>query len=268
MGLNKDNPTAFCKGFIERELRSYQEKKIWMSYWTVMQRMVDRAGELGLAFNELIKAFGYSDKLEGYPPSNEWIWLTLEHIWISQDYCRADVRQARDDFKELNRLQEEIIELSDRLAGALRRQSELYEHAGFSRADYQSAIDMVEQASDGNYLYDSYLSEPLKSLSMQYDGKYWPDRADMVEAISIFENVQPAPVHTGIPDQVIRGRSSDIKDFVLAFDRKFDELNGLPTSFRFSNSAMSDIINVVLNLPPEKMTSTDAVRIVRNRHGQ
>ncbi|WP_422473663.1 hypothetical protein [Endozoicomonas sp. ALB032] len=236
MGLKKDNPTVFCKGFIEWELKTYQEEKIWMSYWPVMKRMLDRADELVQVFHELIEAFGYSDTLEGYPPQNQYLWLTLEHIWTSQDYCRKDVKQARNDFKELNRLQEEMIELSEQLAGALRRETELYERTGFNKADYQSITDMVELASENNYLYNSYLSKPLKSLAIQYDWKYWPSRAAIVEVISTFERAQPAPAHLDISDQVIQGRTSDIKDFVLAFDQKFDDSVGLPKDFRFSKN--------------------------------
>ena len=96
--------------------------------------------------------------------------------------------------------------------------------------------------------------------------RYWPTRTDLIEAITIFEDFQPRPAHSEIPENVLNGRASDIKDFVLAFDSKFDDFNDLPTGFRFSNNAMADIINVILDLPPNKLATSDAVRIVRNRH--
>jgi hypothetical protein len=73
------------------------------------------------------------------------------------------------------------------------------------------------------------------------------------------------PTHSEYPEAVLKGRSSDIKDFVIAFDAAFDEQNGLPTGFRFSNNAMADIINVILDLPLEKLTTGEAIRVVRNR---
>jgi len=103
-------------------------------------------------------------------------------------------------------------------------------------------------------------------LGYQYDLKYWPSRADLIETIADFESLQPEPTHMDIPDNVLDGRASDIKDFVLAFDNKFDDMNGLPTGFRFSNNAVAEIINVILNLSAERLTSGDAVRIVRNRY--
>ena len=267
MELRKNNPTVFCQDFITREVEDYKQALMWKSYWPVMERMVVRSNELKQPFKELIDEFGYADKLEGYPPDNTYVWLILEHIWLSIDYCRKEVVQARKDYKKLIELRDTITNLSWRLESALREQSELYEQSGFSRADYQSVHDVIEQASEHNYLHQSYLAEPLKVLAAQYDLKYWPSRADLLYAIAMFEEHQPDPLHHEIPEQVINGRASDIKDFVLAFDQQFDDMNGLPTGFRFSHSAMADIINVVLDVPPDRVTSGDAVRVVRNRNG-
>lgn len=106
----------------------------------------------------------------------------------------------------------------------------------------------------------------MKQLTGQFDLKYWPGRADIVQAIAEFEEVQPEPSHCEYPDNVINGRESDIKDLVLAFDsRSDDEANDLPADFRFTNNAMADIANVVLDLPVDKLVSGEAVRVVRNR---
>lgn len=266
MTLPTDNPTVFCKAFIQRELDSYRsDEPIWMSYWPVMERMIDRADELKLPFQELIDAFGYSDRLEGHLPNNAYIWLTLEHIWCSYNYRKEDVIDAREDLRELRALKEEIVELASNLADKLQRQSELYEISGFSKPNYQFIDDLIEQASEGNYLYKWHVSEKVKSLTYQYDLKYWPSLADLVSAISRFEDTQPDPAHIQYPEHVINGRESDIKDFVLSFDGHFDEQNNLKTGFRFSNNAVADIINVILDLPVDKLATGDAVRVVRNR---
>ncbi|AFV87721.1 MULTISPECIES: hypothetical protein [Alteromonas] len=269
MTLPNDNPTLFCKAFIQRELDSYKsDSPIWITYWPVMERMIARADELKLPFKELVDAFGYSDKFEGYPPNNSFIWLTLKHIWCSFDYRKEDVVNARDDLKELRALKEDIVELASKLSAKLQRQSELYEISGFSKPDYQFIDDLIEQASAGNYLYKWHVSEKLKSLTSQYDLKYWPSIANLVSAIADFEDAQPNPTHIQYPEYVINDRESDIKDFVLSFDGHFDEQNDLKTGFRFSNNAVADIINVVLDLPVDKLATGDAVRTVRKRFKQ
>lgn len=265
MTLPKDNPTNFCKAFIQRELDSYKEAPIWMTYWPVMASMVKRANELKLPFQELIDAFGYSDKFEGIPPENSYIWLTLEHIWCSLDFRKEDIVKARNEFKELKALNNDIADLAFKLSSKLNRQSELYETSGFSKPEYQFIDDLIEQASDGNYLYQSHVSDKIKLLTGQYDLKYWPSRADLLTAIAEFEEGQPDPGHSQYPEHVINGRESDIKDFVLAFDSRFDEHNGLATGFRFSNNALADVINIVLDLPIDKLATGDAVRNVRSR---
>ena len=71
MTLPKSTPTEFCKAFIQRELESYQgDQPIWMSYWPILERMIERTEELKRPFSELIDRFGYADKFEGYPPEN------------------------------------------------------------------------------------------------------------------------------------------------------------------------------------------------------
>ena len=50
MTLPKDNPVKFCEAFLQRELDDYKEKQIWMSYWPVMERMIERSDELRLPF--------------------------------------------------------------------------------------------------------------------------------------------------------------------------------------------------------------------------
>ncbi len=57
-----------------------------------MERMIERADELKLSFKELVDAFGYSDKFEGYPPNNAYVWLTLEHIWLSFKFSKEDAK--------------------------------------------------------------------------------------------------------------------------------------------------------------------------------
>ncbi|WP_239480677.1 hypothetical protein [Parashewanella hymeniacidonis] len=120
-----------------------------MTRWPLMQRMIDQASNLERVFNELINKFGYADKLailsESERPNAEAVWLTLEHIWMSADFAMEEFIQARTNRRELLKLQEDISEVSCRLVGMLRRQSELYELSGFCRHDYQTAVDSLLQ---------------------------------------------------------------------------------------------------------------------------
>ncbi|MFM5588276.1 hypothetical protein ACET65_15135 [Aeromonas rivipollensis] len=266
MTLNTTNPTLFCKSFIERELSDFKENKIWMTRWELMERMLSRAEEMSIVFQELVDAFGYSDTYEYRTPKGVYLWLTLEHIWMSGDFCKEEIVQARDYRKKLIAIQEKIIDHSAQLASLIREQDDIYHHSGFIRGQHQSALDMMVEAGSNNYLFTSYIADQLESLSGRYDLKYWPSRAELIDSLCIFERNQHDPEHIELPKKVLDGRASDIKDFVISFDNAFDDENDLPNNFRFSNNAMADIINVVLNLSPEYLITGDAIRIVRNRH--
>lgn len=266
MALNTTNPTVFCKSIIERELSDLKEKKIWMTRWELMERMISRAEEMSIVFQELVDAFGYSDTYEYHSTKGAYLWLTLEHIWMSGGFCKEEIIQARDYRKKLIAIQEKIIDYSSLLASLIKEQDDIYQYSGFIRDQHQSALDMMVDAGSNNYLFTSHIAEQLESLSCRYDLKYWPSRAELIESISVFEHNQHDPEHIEIPKKVLDGRASDIKDFVISFDNAFDDDNDLPNNFRFGNNAMADIINVVLNLSPDDLITGDAIRIVRNRH--
>ena len=139
------------------------------------------------------------------------------------------------------------------------------ENADAHAHDDHHFIDWVNRAAENHCEYQSRVKNDINLLTNRYDLKYWPSRAALVSAIARFEDMQPDPTHIQYPEHVINGRESDIKDFVLSFDKHFDEPNDLKTGFRFSNNAVADIINVVLDLPVDKLATGDAVRVVRNR---
>ncbi|TOF65071.1 hypothetical protein CGJ18_24285, partial [Vibrio parahaemolyticus] len=60
MSLPEKSPTTFCTAFVKDELSDYRQKEIYMSSWSAMSRMIERANELSSAYDEIIKAFGYS----------------------------------------------------------------------------------------------------------------------------------------------------------------------------------------------------------------
>lgn len=266
MSLPKTSPQEFCTAFIARELKDCQEKKIWMSSWPIMQRMLDRSDELQQVFDELISKFDYSDKCEGITPSNAYIWLILEHIWRSSQYAKEDVTKARQDLKRLNSLREDIEEQTWRLAATMRECSDLYEKSGFIGRDFRSLVDTIQDAGNHNYLFKSEVSDELDLLDRQYEGKYWPSCIDLVEQIAIDHSQTEELSHMSFPPHVIEGRASDIKDFVLGFDDRFKQINGLPTGFSFSHAAMAEIMNIVLDCPVEQLVTPEAVKLVRHRY--
>lgn len=264
--IPKSNPTDFCADIINRELKQNKENNIWMSYWAVMQRLIDRKDELSTAFHEAIDAFGYQIGRNCLHHSELHLLHTLEHIWFSYDHSPNEIKATRHNYAELKSLHEQICTLSGQLAEALRKQDQIYEEKGFNREEYLGLMDTIELASENNGLYRMFLKPELKKLEGQYDLKYWPSCPDFVEAIGIHQSNQPSPTHSEYPDQVLSGRSSQYKDFVLTFDSGYQDNYCLPDDFKFSNKAMAEIINVVLDLEPDEYATPEAVKTIRNRY--
>ena len=264
--IPKTNPTDYCAAVIKRELENNKENKLFMSYWGVMQRLIDRKEELSNAFQEAIDAFGYQEGRNCFYPEELHLLHTLEYIWFSSDHSTNEIKTTREDHSELKNLHERICKLSTQLAEALRKQDKIYEEQGFYREEYLRLIDTIDLASERNALYRIYLKPKLKKLEGQYDLNYWPSCPDFVEAIGIHQSKQPSPTHSKYPIQVLSGRSSRYKDYVITFDSGFRDNQSLPNDFKFTNKAMAEIINVVLDLEPEDYATPEAIKTIRNRY--
>lgn len=266
MTLRKTSPTVFCKALIQRELEALKAEDIWRTCWPIMQRLIERADELSIVFKEIIDKYGYADRSESYCSKGNHVLLILEHIWSSSENTKGTVREAKDNLQLFLETRERIKVLSAQLSEALYELDENFENTGLCRDDFQSSHGVLMQAGECNGRFRSYLLPKIKPLTCQFDLRYWPTRAELVRAIGDFESGQPDPTHIEFPEEVITGRSADIKNFVLAFDEGFTEPNDLPDKFRFSNSAMAEIMNIVQNRAPDDLVTGDAIKTVRSRY--
>jgi len=188
-----------------------------------MRRIVNRCEELSVAFDEIIKMYGYSDvkSSSADQTSKVAVWLILEHIWLGRSYDKDIIIQARENRKALIKTNKKVVQLAEELAEALREQDSMYETYGFSKQSYQSSINMLEQAGQKIFRYSSFVSDKVQRLYSQYDLKYWPERADLIEEIATHERNQSTPQHHELTDEVLNGRESIAKDFVISFDGFF-----------------------------------------------
>ena len=88
---------------------------------------------------------------------------------------------------------------------------------------------------------------------------------DLISAIAEFEQGQSELEHCLYPEMVLNGRESIYTAFIITMDDQFKLDNHLPTEFCYSDTAMAAIINVVLDLPVDKLATEDTVRNVRRK---
>lgn len=260
--LPSESPAAFCEAFTRQELTDLKEKEIWNSWHPIMERILNRSSEMKPVYIEMCECLYYSP----YEPSIG-LRLALEAIWASGKLFNQDtLARKRHAQKELAKLHDDIPALAFRLSEMLRRQKELFETEDFSPGEYLDCVGMISRAGNNNGHFTGWLQEELEALDHKYDGKYWPSLRKMVGAIGEFEESLSLPSQGSLPDEVLAGRSSHIKDFVLGFDADVKRARQIPRSFSFSNSAVATIINVVMDLPVDSLATSDAVRVVRNRY--
>ncbi|MBW3504677.1 hypothetical protein [Pseudomonas sp. NKUCC02_KPG] len=101
------------------------------------------------------------------------------------------IQEARSARKALIDVNEQIAMVANELAHLLARRDELKERTSFSCDTYYHILDVVGDASEHNYLLESYVKAELNTLQYQYDLKYWPSLSSAVEAIG-FNAVCPA----------------------------------------------------------------------------
>ena len=111
-----------------------------------------------------------------------------------------------------------------------------------------------------------YVDKKITLLNRDFDPRYFPEPADIAKTIGDFYSNLPAPTHPALTGKVLQGRKCDFKNFVITFDKLFDDSNDLPTGFRFSNKAMASIINIVLDVPVDKLVTSTTIRVARNRN--
>lgn len=256
------NPSSLdlCEEFTRNELKDLQESKAWMSWWPVMERMLNRSYELEQVYTEICGAFGHS--LVSNPPFR----LTMEAIWCSGKAFSPDtVVRKKAVQTELIKLHEEIPALCCKLAEAIRRQKELAEQEDFGLGEYFSFVDVMTAANEDNGHYNSFLEPEMEKLAGSFDGKYWPDLEDFIEAVGRSEAMRPEPVSGSLPKAVTQGRASRFKNYVLALDESIENCFQIPSEFHLSNTSMATIANVVLDLPAEDQILSDTVRLIRHR---
>ncbi|WP_224793863.1 hypothetical protein [Pseudomonas fluorescens] len=67
-----------------------------------------------------------------------------------------------------------ISELADQLAALLDRRDSIHNYTGFRSNTHYRILDIVHEASEHNYHYESYVKDDLERLQYQFDLKYWP----------------------------------------------------------------------------------------------
>lgn len=173
MIIDVDEAAAIALALLGEKIHNWQKTvpPSWPSTWPVFNRLIERHDEMALVYREIA-----SSNL-----SRQQFWILIEQI-IHAGSFGTDKRfaQLRADHQELTALNDDISEMSIRLAEMLERRSVLIDESGHFHCERMHKLtEFIDDAGEGNGHYQFHLKPELQRLN-SFDLKYWPDIAGIM----------------------------------------------------------------------------------------
>ena len=252
--------TALCEEVL-RKKRAYNiEHKIWPSVNRLIDRMLERGAELNEMYEELVT------RLE--PKAVEWF-LSIIHD-VGAVWHPGYLSTARQAHRRQDDLRSEISELANKLAARLRERTELSESSGFHTNGLYHIVDVIDRASESNAHFRLYLQEPLSELRHQYDLKYWPSVAEVVNAMAADARDVDIYPSDAITEAGTRSPKESKADSFRALQGALEEYRLsihclIGEDFRLSDESWATILNVMLDLDPDEQVDGPYIKRLRQR---
>ena len=235
------NPQQICEDFLRKEIRYNSEHHILPSESAVADRLLDRGIEMKHVYQEL------HEKLHLHPPALSLLLglvLSAAAFWSPEKIQRA--RTARDDLTKTNH---QIAKKAAELAMLLERRSDLHNTSGFSSDTHYHVCDVLEAASQHNYLFTSYVQDQVLAL----DAK----TADTTATDPL----------TAAATAAVRASKADFfKALFAAIEENCaDNYGRLPNGFKLSDRTLASLGNCALDLDPDDLVDDAYIKRFRQR---
>jgi hypothetical protein len=129
---------------------------------------------------------------------------------------------------------------------------------------------LVKEASADNYLYKSYVEEPLVALRGKYDFKYWPSISECLWVLSRDAETSKVQATDPLSEAATRATRKSLADFLkvlfVSIEENSAHNNGfLPRDFRLTDASLASIVNCALDLGPDGIVDAAYVKRLRQR---
>jgi len=260
--MNRLNPRQVCEDILRVKVRYNIEHEVWPSENLVAERLLARGSELTGAYDEIYQ------KLHRRPLSLEQflgMLLSFQAIWSPEKIAKA--RSEREALDEVNG---KIEQQARSLAELLEQRTDLESTSGFSCGTLFHIGDVIDQASVGSHHYKFYLRQELDGLRGQYDMKYWPTLARCLTALADDAAGAKPEATDPLTGAATSSKRSSTSDSVMGFLAYIDECRGdydggLPPDFHVSDKAMATFMNVLLDVPGDKLLTAEYIKGRRQR---
>jgi len=260
--LMATDPTQVCEDVLLEERRYNEEHNIWPSQNKIIDRLLARRVELIDAYAEI------HAKLHSHPHALKEFFRAVTYAGVSWNPARnLEARATRDRLIDIN---QRIAEVGRALAALLEERSELENGSSFHAHGFYHIGEVIEAASAGNYLFDSYLREPLHALRAQFDFKYWPSLAACAAALAQDAMVSQPGATDAVTEVATRASRASKADFFKALYANINEYGAggygcLPRGLRLTDETIASIANCVLDLSADSCVDGAYVKRLRQR---
>lgn len=256
------NPQQICENILLDGKRYNTERHILPSENAVADRLLARGIELQEAYEEL------HVKLHAHPPALQvFLGLVLSTAAFWNPEKIQEARAARSDLANVN---QQIARKSAELATLLEQRSDLHNTSGFSSDTHYHVCNVIEAASQHNYLFKSYLYEKLADLRSQFDLKYWPSLGNFLQELAsdaqkaVMEATDPL---TAAATSAARSSKADFFKalFVAIEESSATSYGQLPRGFKLTDRTLASLANCALDLGPDDLVDDAYMKRFRQR---
>lgn len=255
-------PQQVCEDLLLEGKRYNNEHHILPSENAVADRLLRRGIELRDAYEEL------HDKLHARPPALQvFLGLVLSTAAFWNPEKMQEARAARGDLANVN---QQIARKAAELSMLLEQRSDLHDTSGFSSDTHYHVCNVIEAASQHNYLFQSYVQEKLSALHSQFDLKYWPSLGEFLQEIAsdaeraVIEATDPL---TAAATAATRPSKADFFKALFASieENSAKSYGQLPKGFKLTDRTLASLANCALDLGPDDLVDDAYMKRLRQR---
>lgn len=268
--MTKSEAAGLVRDYLLTMRKERSEQRIRSSEMLVIASLLEAASddELIAAWHELLESHPRNAKVSG-ETCDRWQRIVETIVSTAAYWSPERIKSVRVACSPKNNSgivaqDRAIANMARELARLLRERGSTAETLGIRAAPGNDPISLLwpaTQYSKGmhtRYLFADRVKEPLENLQNLFDYKYWPDTADLLDALAdAHEKNDPQP-DSALTRAAMVSRQGGLRDFFRALDQAFEELwRYRLVQVDFSDAAYAAIADAALGLKGE--ITTDAI---------
>lgn len=258
-----ENARQACEEILAADRQYNIDHQVWRSAIPILDRMLARGAELAGAYEEI---FGKLHPTRPHALKTVFM-VVVETAVVWSPEKNAAARAGRSELVAVNK---QIAETAAALADLLRRRFDLHNRSGFYSETHYSICELIAAAGQGNGRFTSWLEEPLDGLHAQFDSKYWPTLAELMDELAADAGKADVrasdPLTAAATEGARNSKAGYVKAlFVAIEDNCGNDFPHLPVGFRLTDETIASLVNCVLDLGPDDVVDGPYVKRLRQR---